>query len=534
MIMKSIYSKIAAVVLLSITGLTACTNDLNQEPLADTTLTAEKAWIQPGSYDKYMSKLYSALAISGNDGPGSGDIVGSDQGEATLIRSYFNLQELPTDEAAIAWGDDGLNSLTFNSWSATNRFIMLSYDRCELINAWVNEFLIQTTDEKLSARGASTALIDSVKLMRNEAHVIRAFSYSLLMDLYANVPFVDENTGVGAFLPEQKGRDFLFPYIESELKAAIANLPEKSDRHYGMANKFVADMILANLYMNAEVYGQGNRYNDAIACLNDIIDNGGYTLEQKYGYNFNADNYKSKEIIFPIIYDSQYAQSYGGTMYLMAGTFGTDMAPSDNYGLNGSWSGLRVKEDIVNLFSEGDQRAMFFTGEGTDKPRTKSISNTSDYYQGYPSIKYQNLNRDGSAAVNKNFSDVDFPFYRLADAYLLYIEAVKRGGNGDAAKAVRLWNALQLRAFGNNNHDIASLSDITLNDILDERGRELYWEAHRRTDLIRFNNFTDNKNWSWKGGSQAGVQKIDDKYKIYPLPSTDLSANPNLKQNPGY
>ena len=152
----------------------------------------------------------------------------------------------------------------------------------------------------------------------------------------------------------------------------------------------------------------------------------------------------------------------------------------------------------------------------------------------YPSIKYQNLNRDGSAAANKNFSDVDFPFYRLADAYLLYIEAVKRGGNGDAAKAVRLWNALQLRAFGNNNHDIASLSDITLNDILDERGRELYWEAHRRTDLIRFNNFTDNKNWSWKGGSQAGVQKIDDKYKIYPLPSTDLSANPNLKQNPGY
>lgn len=159
----------------------------------------------------------------------------------------------------------------------------------------------------------------------------------------------------------------------------------------------------------------------------------------------------------------------------------------------------------------------------------------ADFKQGYSVVKYTNLKQDGTSGSDKTFPDTDFPFYRLADTYLLYVECALRGTSGtDAAKAVNLYNQIEQRAYGNNSHNIASLNDLTLDQLLDERGRELYWEGHRRTDLIRFNRFVSGKNWSWKGGSYAGSATIDSKYLIYPVPSTDLSANGNLKQNPGY
>ncbi len=510
-------------------SLTACIGDLDTEPLTDTTLLPEAAWTTEGSYDKYTAKIYSAFALSGNDGASSGDIVASDQGEATFTRAYWNLQELTTDEAVIAWSDDGLNSLQFLQWNASQRFCEMNYNRMTIINAFCNEFLKETTEDKLNSRSLSAGEIADVNTMRAEVRTLRAFSYLILMDLYANVPFTDENTGIGSYLPEQKGRDFLFTWIESEIKDVMDLLPEKSSLNYGKVNRYVADMILANLYMNAEVYGQGNHYNDAITYLSDIIDNGGYQLESNYQWNFNADNDQSEEIIFPILFDGTYAQSYGGTTYLMAATWGSDMTPLTTYGLNQSWSGTRAPGDLTKLFDDDDTRSLFYTNN-----RTQEITTWSDYMQGYSVIKYTNLTRTGEAGSNTLFADTDFPFYRLADAYLLYVEAVKRGGNGDSSKAVNLYNKVQQRAYGNTSHDITSIDNISLSNLLDERARELYWEGHRRTDLIRFNCFTDNKVWSWKNGSYAGTMRIDDKYKIFPIPSTDISANTNLVQNEGY
>ncbi len=508
---------------------TACIGDLDTEPLTDTTLLPEKAWETEGSYEKYTANIYSAFALSGNDGAGSGDIVAGDQGEATFTRAYWNLQELTTDEAVISWSDEGLNSLQFVQWNSNQRFCQLNYNRMTIINAFCNEFLKETTDAKLNSRGLSAEKISEVNTMRAEVRTLRAFSYLILMDLYANVPFTDENTGIGSYLPEQKGRDFLFAWIEGEIKDVMDELPEKSPSNYGKVNRYVADMILANLYMNAEVYGQGNHYNDAITCLNDIIDNGGYQLESDYQWNFNADNDKSQEVIFPIVFDGTYAQSYGGTTYIMAATWGTDMAPSTAYGLNQSWSGTRAPGDLTKLFSEDDTRSLFYTNN-----RTQDITTWSDYMQGYSVVKFTNLTRDGKPGSNSMFADTDYPFYRLADAYLLYVEAVKRGGNGDAAKAVDLYNKVEQRAYGNTSHNINSLNSITLDDLLDERARELYWEGHRRTDLIRFYSYSDYKVGSRINGSYAGTMRIDDKYKIFPIPSTDISANTNLVQNKGY
>jgi hypothetical protein len=123
--------------------------------------------------------------------------------------------------------------------------------------------------------------------------------------------------------------------------------------------------------------------------------------------------------------------------------------------------------------------------------------------------------------------------FRLADAYLIYAEANIRGGGGSAATALGYVNALRQRAYGDNSGDITA-PEMTLQFLLDERGRELLWEAHRRSDLIRFGQFSGSTYlWAWKGGTQAG-QSTPPHLELYPLPASELSANPNLTQNPGY
>src|SRR6185437_7328420 len=152
--------------------------------------------------------------------------------------------------------------------------------------------------------------------------------------------------------------------------------------------------------------------------------------------------------------------------------------------------------------------------------------------------KFRNVTSTGAADPHQdngdNFASIKFPLFRLAEIYLIYAESVLRGGSGgDAATALNYINALRTRAYGNTSGNISS-GQLTTSFILDERGRELYYEYSRRTDLIRYNEFTTNAYlWAWKGGV-AGGTAVDPKYNIFPIPSTDLSANPNLKQNKDY
>ncbi|MFW5708345.1 MAG: RagB/SusD family nutrient uptake outer membrane protein, partial [Bacteroidota bacterium] len=155
----------------------------------------------------------------------------------------------------------------------------------------------------------------------------------------------------------------------------------------------------------------------------------------------------------------------------------------------------------------------------------------SEFTDGYAVVKFTNMKRDGTPGSSLEFADTDFPVFRLADVYLMYAEAHLRGGGGDAALALDYFNALRERAFGDDSNNVASL---TLDRIIDERGRELYWEAHRRTDLIRFGMFTgDEYVWAWKNNVREGGA-TDEKYNLFPIPATDITANPNLTQNPGY
>ncbi|MGC8802186.1 MAG: RagB/SusD family nutrient uptake outer membrane protein [Bacteroidales bacterium] len=130
--------------------------------------------------------------------------------------------------------------------------------------------------------------------------------------------------------------------------------------------------------------------------------------------------------------------------------------------------------------------------------------------------------------------DTDFPMFRLADVYLMYTEATLRGAtNGNRAKALQYVNELRTRAYGGSIGNITD-SQLTLDFILDERARELYWEGHRRTDLIRFGKFSGgNYIWPWKGKVKEGTA-TPAHLDLFPIPASDLNANPNLVQNPGY
>ncbi len=506
----------------------ACVKDLDTVPLTNNEITTENAWEQPETYEAFVAKIYAGFALSGNEGPaGMPDIVAGDQGEATFLRAYWTLQEIPTDEAAIAWADDGLDGLQFTQWNSSNRFVELNYNRTLLNIAYCNEYLRQTTDEQLTARGITDAALRSrVEGFRYEVRVLRALNYYFLIDLYANVPFLTEENGVGVALPEQKDRTFLFSWVESELKAVEGHLPAVGRANYGKVNDPTAWMILAKLYLNAEVYIGQQRYTECLTYLNKILQ-AGYILDGEYKHTFGADNDLSTEIIYPIVFDGKRATTYGGTTFLMAAAFGSDMNPGTNFGLAQSWSGTRAKETLSALFDAGDKRALFWT----DK-RTQETTDLRNYNQGWAVTKFTNLKRDGSPGSDNLFADTDFPLFRLGDVYLMYAEAVLRGGQGGSIDdAMDFVNELRLRA------DVGLLtatSQLTLPFILDERARELYWEGHRRTDLIRFNRFTKNYAWPWKNGVFAGTASIDDKYKLYPLPASELAVNTNLTQNPDF
>jgi len=245
-------------------------------------------------------------------------------------------------------------------------------------------------------------------------------------------------------------------------------------------------------------------------------------LASNYKTNFLADNNTSKEIIFSINFDGNETQTYGVTTLAINGSIGGAMNPAD-YGTEQKWAGFRTTKQLVNLFDDkADKRALFYTNG-----QQIEIDEFSTFENGYAVTKFSNLTSAGVKGKNAQFADTDFPLYRLGDAYLTYAEAVTRGGSGDNTLALNLVNQLRTRAGAGN------LSNLTLNDLLNERGRELFWEGHRRTDLIRFGKFTSGYNWAWKGGVKEG-KDVEAFRTLFPLASGDIIANPTLKQNTGY
>ncbi len=517
--------------------MTACTK-LDLTPTND--LTADKVYATPLGYKQSLAKVYGAFALTGNATTGQQDIpveIISDEGNSDFLRLYWNLQELTTDEAAWSWQTDaGVQGLHELSWSSINSIINGLYYRSYYQITLCNDFIRQSSDDNLSKRGISGTDADNIRKYKAEARFIRAYQYWVLMDLYANPPMVTEELSIGGKdLPKQIQRKELFTYIESELKSIDGDLAAPKTNEYGRADKAAAWALLSRMYLNAQVYTGTPKFTEAITYCNKII-GAGYTLHNNYLELTTADNnLNTDEFILTINYDGTNTQNYGGTTYLMCGPANV---PADVSGSSGDWGGLRFTQQFVNLFGDKtgttDKRAQFYTS-GQSLEMNELYVET----EGYSSTKYRNKTRSGAPAPHqdaaKNFSDIDFPLFRLGEIYLTYAEAVLRGGTGgDPGTALGYINALRTRAYNGSTAGNILSGTLTTDFILDERGRELYYEGIRRTDLIRYGKFTTNTYlWAWKGGVKAGTA-VAAKYNIFPLPPTDLSANPNLIQNTGY
>jgi hypothetical protein len=531
--MKTKYLKIlSASVIAIILVVTSCIKDLDTVPIDSKVSTSASVYKDATAYKQVLAKCYSGLALTGQEGPsGKPDITGIDEGFGQYLRGYWYAQELTTDEAVMAWNDQTIKDFHFQKWTAADVFLYALYSRIFYQVSVCNEFIRESTDEKLDSRGITGADKANVQLYREEARFLRALSYYHALDLFGNVPFVDETNQVGKFLPVQKTRSELFTYIESELLDIEGKLKDAKTNEYGRADKAAAWMLLSKLYLNAKVYINTDKNTECLTWVKKVIASP-YTLATNYAGMFLADNHTSNEVIFPIIFDGINIRTYGGTTFIIHAAVGGSMAPGD-YGINGGWGGIRTTSKLADKFTDPsgatDKRAMFHTAG-----QSKVVNDVGVFTDGYGIKKFKNLTSAGVTGSDQTFTDTDFPLFRLADAYLMYAEAVKRGGSGgDAAAALDYVNALLTRAYGNVSGNITAVQ-LTLDYILDERARELYWECHRRTDLIRFGKFSSSTYlWDWKGGVKAGIT-TDDHLNIFPIPSADRGANPNLQQNRGY
>ncbi len=538
MITKSIYKKICVISI--ICGFTvSCTGDLDTVPIDKDDLVSSVVFgDEIDAYEESLAKIYAGLVIGGNKGgDDEQDVVGIDGGsQASFLRVLWNMQELASDIAHCCWNDPGIPDFNHISWSASSPWVKGSYYRLFYQINLSNAFLRETSDEKLSERGCSDQVKAKIAQYRAEARFMRALMYQYALDLYRNVPFVDENSPIGSIRPQQIMKDELFKYIESEMLGCESDLTEPVvgwSEDYGHANKACMWAALSRLYLNAEAYVGENRYTDCVTYSKKVI-SAGYQLEENYGDMFKADNDHSKEMIMPCRYEGEETMTWGGmTAFLCWGS--SEFQEETN--AKGAWQGVRAKSSLFKIFTRENEMDMDSRRQmlRTDATSNFEITNEANFANnGIPVTKFYNVYKDGSKPASSE-AFTDFPLFRLGEIYLNLAEAVLRGGQGvTKAEALLYLNDLRKRAYTDKLAAPISDSEFTLDFMLDERGREMFYEAQRRTDLIRFGKYTgDNYVWPWKGGAAAG-KSVSSFYSVYPIPSDDIGSNENLKQNEGY
>lgn len=538
-----------------LTGTTSCVSDLDQYPHTET--TSKDVYTSLANYEAVLGKIYAAMVTSGQGKGGDNKDMESVLNNGSgfdYMRMFINMQECGTDEFASTWlTGEQTTGLTYLSWDANDAWVSDMYYRIYYNIALCNEFL-------RNANGASFSGADAEKMKEYKAEVrfMRALFYYHALDFYRNIPMVTENDPVGSYIPPRYTPQQTFDYIESELKDCVGDMLPASTCPYGQASQGAAYTLLAKLYLNSEVYTGVAKYTECKEACEKVMSMG-YSLESDYSKLFNADNDKrTNEIIFALPVSAEHIVSWGSSTYLVCGQLSMSNANQNvaAFGATSGWSEFRLRPEFVDKFTQadidgddnGDKRCKFFTNG-----QSKDITDMTTETAGYLSEKWSNLKDDGTTASNTGDAgvDTDFPLFRLADVYLMYAECVVRtgddwdnwAGGSDAEsnsrkKGAIYWiNKVRERAYGideNGNpkgqvwKENFSSKDAFLQFILDERARELYHEGYRRTDLIRYGQFTTNKYiWQWKGGVHDG-QAVDSKYNIYPIPNTELTANPNL------
>lgn len=471
-----------------------------------------------------------------------------DGGASEFVRSFWTIQEIPADAVKCAWVDDRyVPILNTNTWSGGDFVdpIFSVYKRTLLGVAYANEFLRQTTDDRLASRGCSAAVKAKIQEYRAEARFIRAFFYWAAMDTFGHVPFTTESSPTDpSFFPAQLERVEMFDFIVNELRELSddSSAMPAARSAYPHADKGSVLGLLARVYLNAEVYTGMPRWEDARETCERIFDLG-YTLAPTHAELFRGDNGENpdarNEFLFAVAYDSENVQSYGGTTFITCASVAWEDDPVQSVGMSNGWSGIRVPYEYVQKWFADVENPDYVTGEYTYsdkragyfriKGHAESMEdNLHSFLNGWSLVKFNDIPHNvSSEGYNSQgyFSDIDFPLIRLGEIYLIHAEACFR--MGDYMGAMERLEPLAQRA------GTGTVVDPSLDYILAERSRELMWEAHRRTDLIRFGKWISGYDWTYKGGVFQG-QDLPPHYDLFPIPVEELSMNPNLMQNPGY
>ena len=500
---------------------TSCVGDLDVKP-DDPDLTLEPS--SKAEMDGMLAGLYYDLIT------GDGLSV-SDGGAGSFTRCHFNLQEIVADECFISdkWNDPGYTVLNFNTWANDNEWIYAAFSRenhlAKLASVYIRD---------LHNFGPAFYSEQEIAAYDAEARVLRAFANYNMIDLFGRGPWIDENSPTGA-VPPTYDRKQLFDATVADLVAHVDNMVPAAQQEYGRLSREAGYMLLAKLYLNAEVYTGTAMWQECANALKHVVETG-LELAPEYKYLFCRSNDKyvgNGEIIWGVPLRIGYTEGYGATTYLTAGAW---MEPDDddsplaqqlkklnNYGT--PWSGLRLRPELSKAL-QGDPRRLIY--EGSYQEEIPDLASYDETSCGYMLIKYTNTdetdyyNEAGETNNGTQMSETDYPVFRLADAYLMLAECQLHGVN---CNGYGYLNKVRARV------GLAPLSNPAASEVLAERQRELYMEGHRRSDLIRFGLYTGSSYlWSWKGGVYTGAS-IPEYRALFPIPYQYVAT---VGQNPGY
>lgn len=501
----------AAALVLSM-GMTSCVGDLDVTPIdpnLDLSFTPEGL----------LNKCYANFSMQGNNGGNEVDIDGFDGGTVGLVRQLWNSNELTSDEAICGWGDAGITEFVTNTYGDQHPMLYGYYARLTTGISYCNQYIDQAGDHDAT--------------MTAEARYLRAFQYYLIMDAWGCVPFATEPL----VAPVQTSREETYAWLEKELLEIEpllmdAKAKKSTDAGYGRVDKAAAWMLLARLYLNAEVYTGKAEWAKAAEYAKKVMDSSyklntqganGWSAYQMLFMGDNGESSAAYEAIFPLLQDGKTSQSWCSSLFLVASTFDADLHanPSDISATNNTdqaWGGNRCRPTLLQKFGitdanhnyawdmveeMGDDRALF---DGVD--RLYENEDPGVFKNGYATTKFTNWRSDNGPANSVTYTDMDFFMLRAAEAYLTYAEATARQNGGTTTEEGK--NAIN--ALRNRAHAMTKTS-YTLPEIEDEWSREFYFEGRRRTDMIRFGNFPGKK--------------------VFPIPSVVCSAN-GFTQNAGY
>lgn len=558
--MKSIKNYILGAALVATMGMTSCINDLDvppQDPNAD---TPDKLFAQDprGTMNRLLAEIYQGMATAGNGGAGSSILGFGDAGAGTYTRTVFNLEEMTTDEFSwLQFNDAGYYELVTLNLAADNEIMYAAYSRLYAEIALCNEFIrtVETYRHLLPTEADQTAADEYIR----QAKIVRSLAYFYAIDCFGDCGYVDEKSEAGA-APEQYTRKELYNMVVSTLEEVSAEYGTNyATPAYGYVGKECADALLVKFYLNAGVYTGTPAYDKAWETAVKIINHhkgAGYDgsgLAESYKALFGANNNeyaagggRVNEIIWTVPQDGMNLQAYGGSTFYIAAVCGSydNISSVGDCNLGAQWTCMVAREQLSlkfnfdeNGYSNDLRCELWKTSKDGFKIDNNTIMGNAGYGQGYAPLKYTNyaydefgnIDLDKSPSSENSFSDADWTVIRLAEIYLSAAEANIVGNAGNQTDALAYVNYVRGRA----GVDAWGVSDLTPDNILNERSRELYGENIRRSDLIRFGKFTGGAyNWNWKGGVHDGVA-IDDHYRLFPIPTKVISFQA-YRQNPGY